>query len=98
MKRGKGALPSNSSFEGLIWNKKWSLLSCSRPGVFEFGTSYRKSVAHMSAQPVRGGNSVEHPSPPLLHIIKKHPLCIFLSVALFFDFLGVACIFLINKS
>lgn len=29
MKRGKGVLPLNLKFEGLIWNKKWSLLSCS---------------------------------------------------------------------
>lgn len=89
MKRGKGALPSNSKFEGLIRNKKWSLLSCFRPGVFEFGTSYRKSVAHMSA--TRPWRKQPRTSPTFeLHIIKKHPSSIFLSVARYFDFLGVA--------
>lgn len=64
--------------KGLYGTKSEYFLSGFRPGVFEFGTSYRKSVAHVSAQPVRGGNSTVHPSPSLMlyihYCFKKHPL------------------------
>lgn len=78
MEKGKGVVLPNSNFEGLYGTKSEYFLSGFRPGVFEFGTSYRKSVAHVSAQPVHGGNSTVHPSPSLVHYIlycfKKHPL------------------------
>lgn len=86
IKRGKGALPSNSNFEGLIWNKNWSLLSC-------FGQVFLNSERLTGnlwriclRNPFTAETASDIPHLPC-HIIKKHPSCIFLSVVLYFGLL-----------